>query len=63
MNFRQMVLRMISPETERCRMEMRAARQIAEASAEDLSRTMTLRSDEIAAAIRQSVCEKGGIKP
>lgn len=53
MNLRQRVLRFFSPKAEEARMNMREARCRAEAVAEDLSRTMTMHSDEIRAVLRK----------
>lgn len=47
------ILRLLDPSGERERMEMREARCITEANAEDLMRTMRFRQGEIAEVMRK----------
>lgn len=55
MKLGQLVLKLLSPKAEEARMSMREARCHAEASAEDLSRTMSIHSRDI-----QRLIKKGG---
>jgi hypothetical protein len=50
---RRRILRLVDPRGERERMEMRQARCVAEANAEDLVRTITLRREDIAELMRR----------
>jgi len=51
MTFGIKILKWLFPETERQRMELRNLRRMTEAQAEDLSRTVSVRRDDIVNAI------------
>lgn len=60
LSFGQRILRLLDPQGERERMEMRQARCMAEANADDLMRTMSLNRDKIVemmAARKKSVSQ------
>ena len=59
MNIGKRILRLVTPRSEQARMDMRDARCRAEASAEDLTRTIDTHGDTIQTMIKRKKPERG----